>query len=813
MMTAKNLPDLPSNQSGVILGGSAEEANSKSVSDAPLDSCLSKLPNPFSPHGSEKSAPNELASHEGVKSKADPESLSDIESNLDPSCCTFDRPDENYFDLDLILTIKYFSGLIWSRVGLENAIWWHHSTAESSIKREKVREAVVFFREMKESEPRKLRQLISVIKANSPPVKFKFSQPRQLQYSDETSGTKDHQNPAFLSERASKLNIILLLLQLVTWREAACRFGRESSVSSSIIEAEDSLESATVDENDATLAANEVGDNISDNTQRASEPSLESSTSENPTNPGNKKTARSSKKRQGIDQDKSDDNDEGDGGNQPPRKQRKLSKKALNGQLACPFAKAEPALYLRCITIGRKDLSGVKEHLRRNHFNNTTPPDLLAAGTWNRMFQFCYPERDPQSYPSPYVDVAEIFYNVLIWSRLSRRAQQDIALSYQRANNPNLSVNVAGLVTIVPEIEEVGNPALTRTTLGEARNETTSAPPASNPIVESTWKDAFGCHHNQPGNFATTNDDFAETSSLCSATRLEGRSFDIIGSSVPSAYRQGTQGQGVDLWGGDIGYSPGLAAAISEMAGPHFTSPLLPEGVQIQSAEFSNFLDTEFGIPPSLPPEEKYKLVVSSIDTDGIFDPTTGYTMPSAPFEPFNISSTIFPDPQLGVYEAQTQIPFCPVSITFPEAPQIHSSGSEPECRSSSTTDSQALSLPSPKAIPRQQCANNTGSGNNLLLVSRRPVNPNSVEGQGYKRYRFEGFDDFRENFEAWLALEFIDPMFDWATMEFYNDNRGAHLTNVEEVIDDLEGSFTHYRSTKASLYLVMKDKGKQKAN
>ncbi|RVD89841.1 uncharacterized protein DFL_000831 [Arthrobotrys flagrans] len=249
------------------------------------------------------------------------------------------------------------------------------------------------------------------------------------------------------------------------------------------------------------------------------------------------------------------------------------------------------------------------------------------------------------------------------------------------------------------------------------------------------------------------------------------------------------------------------------MAEPHITWPL-PDGEQAQltdlGLEFSNFLDTEFGINMSLPPEERYKLALLSTNSGDIFDPLTEFTMPLIPPMPLSLSSTTFPHPQLQVYETQTRIPFQPVSITFPEAPPTCSSGPESEDSSFNTTVCDVS--PPPRVQPPQQSTEGTGSVNYPLLVSRRPVNSASTEGRGYKRYKFGGFEEFRENFEAWLASEFVDPIFDWTTMEFYNDHRGARLTDVEEVIDDLEGSFTHYRSTKASLYLVMKDKGKQRA-
>ncbi|RVD89840.1 uncharacterized protein DFL_000830 [Arthrobotrys flagrans] len=260
--------------------------------------------------------------------------------------------------------LRALSGLIWSKLGFRDAIWWYPSAAASLINRERVRAAVVAFREMKESKLIKLQQFISVIEANSLPVKFQLVQPPLLQHFNEVSGTEDDQDPTFWSERTSKRNIILLLLQLLAWREAACRLGRESSITSTIIEIEDSWKSTAFDDNEAPLNLANKGNNASSNSKHAAETSLQSEKSPAPKKTSKdkgRKRIQSAEKRRGIERNDGDGGDDDDDGARPLKKRRRKGPvKALGGQLACPFAKAEPALYLRCVTIGRKDLSGVK---------------------------------------------------------------------------------------------------------------------------------------------------------------------------------------------------------------------------------------------------------------------------------------------------------------------------------------------------------------------------------------------------------------------------------------------------------------------
>ncbi|KAK6512835.1 hypothetical protein TWF506_009001 [Arthrobotrys conoides] len=693
------------------------------------------------------------------------------------------------------------SGLIWGRVGSNHAIWWRNSGAASVTDRDEVREAVMSFREMKEKEPIKFQQLIYHIEEQSLPVGFKFTQPRAPQHIEKVIDPELDDDPEFVSERNSKLNIIHLLLQLLIWREDARRLGRESSISSTILETEDSESLTTVnfDHNRASFSLHNRNNDASEEKQSAAEtktPAKEITSSENLPKSGHRSLGQGAGRRRDTEQDNNTDDDEG----RPPNKRRKKeSAKALSGQLACPFAKAEPAVYLRCLTIGRKDLSGVKEHLRRNHFHKSTPPGLLIARSWNEMFSFCCPLWAPRPYPSPYVDVTEILFNVVRWNNTpSGTRQEDILVDYQRANSlQGQIVNVAGLVTIIPEVGRVGSP-------GQSQTQT-----ASVVGLDKVTTDASRDPESREIDTTSNNDNIPGTSfDPDSATQLGECSFDIVGPGTSFALGQYI-GEGPNQWNEITGISDTLSAAVARMAEPHVTWPL--SETQLADPEYSNFLETEFGIIMSLPPEERYSRVLSSIDLNGIFDPLTEFTTPLVAPMPSTLSSTTFPHPQQVVCEAQTRIPFQPVSIVFPEAPVCPSGFGSSDSSSNATT---CTVPPSPRLQPIQPSTeiDILDSGDYHLLVSRRPINPNSAEGQGYKRYRFEGFKEFRENFESWLKSEFFDPIFDWTTMEFCNDHRGARLTSVEEIIDDLDGSFTHYRSSKASLYLVMKDKGKQRA-
>ncbi|RVD89618.1 uncharacterized protein DFL_000617 [Arthrobotrys flagrans] len=69
--------------------------------------------------------------------------------------------------------------------------------------------------------------------------------------------------------------------------------------------------------------------------------------------------------------------------------------------LACPFAKGNPTKQIQCLIIGRQNLSGAKEHIKRNHFNKLLPQDIRRAKKWSDVFDICNPQWPPRPHPSP----------------------------------------------------------------------------------------------------------------------------------------------------------------------------------------------------------------------------------------------------------------------------------------------------------------------------------------------------------------------------------------------------------------------------
>ncbi|EWC48425.1 hypothetical protein DRE_02194 [Drechslerella stenobrocha 248] len=211
----------------------------------------------------------------------------------------------------------------------------------------------------------------------------------------------------FLAERDLKIKAIGILLQLLFWREAACRLGRESSISSSILEAEQYPDPGDSDEKGSNGYGNGPGSGsasggVTSSRSKAGSPIEEEGQDGKPSNSGRKRRDR--------------DDDENDNGDQPTKRRKTVSVRSLDGMLACPFAKGKPQTHMDCVLIGRKNLAGIKEHCKRNHFNEKTPWGLKAAKDWDSVFDFCNPNWSPRPRPTPYVDMLESLVNFLIWN-------------------------------------------------------------------------------------------------------------------------------------------------------------------------------------------------------------------------------------------------------------------------------------------------------------------------------------------------------------------------------------------------------------
>ncbi|KAK6511386.1 hypothetical protein TWF481_000302 [Arthrobotrys musiformis] len=84
----------------------------------------------------------------------------------------------------------------------------------------------------------------------------------------------------------------------------------------------------------------------------------------------------------------------------------------LGQRLACPFAKGDPSTHRGCLRINRQNLSGIKEHVKRAHFNGTLPPEIRATKTWIGVFRFVFPRWGNRAQPEPYAEINDTFEGI-----------------------------------------------------------------------------------------------------------------------------------------------------------------------------------------------------------------------------------------------------------------------------------------------------------------------------------------------------------------------------------------------------------------
>ncbi|KAK6330820.1 hypothetical protein TWF718_003018 [Orbilia javanica] len=117
--------------------------------------------------------------------------------------------------------------------------------------------------------------------------------------------------------------------------------------------------------------------------------------SSNGGNPG-----ESSKKRGREDDSNENNNPNGSG---PPQKKLAIDMiRDILRRFACPFARGKPDEHQGCQLINRQNLSGLKEHVKRKHFNNVLPNEIRIAKSWNEVFLHCN-KGWVGPIPSPYI--------------------------------------------------------------------------------------------------------------------------------------------------------------------------------------------------------------------------------------------------------------------------------------------------------------------------------------------------------------------------------------------------------------------------
>ncbi|KAK6512469.1 hypothetical protein TWF481_001355 [Arthrobotrys musiformis] len=497
------------------------------------------------------------------------------------------------------------------------------------------------------------------------------------------------------------------------------------------------------------------------------------------------------KRKRGVDED-----EENEDSNPPPSKRIDRDgpgASSLRQPLACPFAKADRNEHAGCIFIRRKNLSGIKEHLKRNHFDGALPNDIRAARSWNEVFDICNPEWHPTRRPSPYLEA------------VSRRSLASSSKSSASSIISNPPENSSALQTPV----DIGY----QNTYDGAE---LRSPPLSNDAVSP-----------KPGNGVVENSRAGwhrETSVVpCSNNVGYRRHARTVGALSPTSCGRGSHRGSFSAPVEDSTTNPPTASWPIANTEPHAAQRSFLESRNVLgqnwastnvSAEVNNqdtFFHHEFGVANGNPTGNVHDIMPPLIDTVD----ESGYetTVDPSHLEYPNFFSSglahgvpvpwVENNPMLQTTGGFKRTPPTPAAILNKGQDSLKSSLDITVLQSQQTAKSKPEEVEDPAS---QSNGDRQNRKKYLLIVTRMPPNPASEESRRPHKFTFESPNEFHLQFDHWLRREFTDPPFSWKTMMLFNGLEGARLESVEEVADNLEQSFIQYRSSDAALYLVSRN-------
>ncbi|EPS42057.1 hypothetical protein H072_3855 [Dactylellina haptotyla CBS 200.50] len=449
---------------------------------------------------------------------------------------------------------------------------------------------------------------------------------------------------------------------------------------------------------------------------------------------------RQSGKRKGS----SDEDNEGDRNRRHPLKRiRRCDLRSLNGHYACPFAKGDPTAFLPCLLIGRKNLAGVKEHLKRNHCNKILPVEVRVAKSWDEVFDWCSPLWGDRPRPSPYLDIGTP------WELIST------------------VTDVGGMASFAVSLPKVKSTFLAEYLNIEDRSSEQNLRAESSSFFEIAATE--GPKSPQVSDNEQGADEISETM--------------VPTNALPTVLDHSRHSETTE-------HSPNLSLSVVD------------ENLRTQNpigAMFANLAAPQISWPPSAELEPQFNALPSYFYNEyGIDVNAQPMSLYSSLLDTFNLVSE---SPQVS-FQANPDLPNAfRTPNTTPRSSSNNSSNSlnqSPPGIEENAGGSTETSLRSESV----ESDSKTGEKKYLLIVSRQPELPQSKEGQGYKCFNFESFGEFRQDFENWMRKVFTDPPFSWDGMELLNDLRKARMSSVEGVVQDLHASFIHYRTTEAALYL-----------
>ncbi|EWC48925.1 hypothetical protein DRE_00230 [Drechslerella stenobrocha 248] len=474
----------------------------------------------------------------------------------------------------------------------------------------------------------------------------------------------------------------------------------------------------------------------------ASEGSSPPRETESGSSTGNDKSG--GKRERGGDEEESNDGNDNDP--TPPKKKRIFKGiQELWKNLACPFAKGQPDKYANCSLVNRKNLTGVREHLKRKHLDSIVPQKLKEARTWAEIFMHCNPNWPLSTHPipSPNYNPYEVFKTSVnaheqnqAWST-SRNLRPNITPTTSSPNSPLAGLQTSG-ITITADIGDTQ--LVIPDDLQDLDHQISLGLAASLPQVTQLGPiDDLPLH--------------ALFTGMSEFLQSLGTQPDPDRTSYPSEKppEQILSSPSLASW------SRSEAPTSPESSNRPSQCPLVCDG---QEASLFNTL---------------------SLGTDIASTTSLGGTS-----GPGTVSS-----PPPSDEARDTPSPSLSDILDSPETFQ-HITPNETLLNEVETS---------------KENEKDRSGKRYLLRVARNPSRRNcsSLESSGHKKFFFDNVKDFRHSFEKWMANQFTEPAFCWDDWEFENPLREERLPSQDELVNEMEFMMDAYRSDRTAFFLVPK--------
>ncbi|KAK6526176.1 hypothetical protein TWF281_011211 [Arthrobotrys megalospora] len=547
-----------------------------------------------------------------------------------------------------------------------------------------------------------------------------------------SADSDDYEESDYQEETNSKARVLYILIQFLLLRECALNSKSTATPLSSSTTCASS-ESCLDLQNDSYSEVNTVNQSG----ENSGAGVINGSSGIGSSDVGSPSQKRPQKRKRG-DTDDNKDGEEEDNRKEGDKRRKKVDLRSIRERLACPFAKGKPEDYVSCVLVNRQNLSGVKEHLKRNHFDGKLPHNIRASRTWEEVFLICNPEWDPSTpTPSRYFEIDPLMNELLDYIPAGTRLAN---------NQPDLSqgpqtMDSSAQVTVEADSHSyISSHAQSSTQKDESTRTTRS------------WK--FGT---------------------------------MEGPSISSELRN-------NLFGisGQIDFPEAVKEMLGSWAGSHPSLPITQESRDVLNSA-QDYLLNETSVDPHIPPTELYSSFVEGLGISHL-DSTR---LPSPPVDNQRPS---YPDTVLGNHSFDQDTAGFNTTPSFPQSSSDRTLGLTHETSNGSV--STPLITP-----PSSQPTSQLNGGLYSLMIARRPPIRGSTESHAPKRFVFDNFVKFLNEFEGWMQSNFTDPRFSWETMEISDadSENGLRLASTEDVAMEVEWRCISGRTTHAALCLVMK--------